>query len=309
MATNLDKVTQLLENGHYKLAISILEDWTRTQPPDVNVYFKLGLARSETEQYPEAVIALKRAVELAPRFSEAWVAIGVAYIKMGRHADAKAALEEALRIKPSDGLALQNLSVALLYLGEREKAADTARLAMASQPPNERALWGVAEAVRAWSEDPLAESQREWLQSEATDAYKLFIKRYPNSPMVERAEQELTRMASARLRANSVHGFRPDVFEYIVEALKLFDRLGEQARNQVVMEAAQIGAGGVDINNPSDRYKLESLKGKIPDGRDFSALNIVSIMYTGMKQIAPHVDSGVDFSLEYDAAMKHLGRA
>lgn len=309
MTTNLDKVTQLLENGQFKLAITILEDWTRTQTPDANVYFKLGLARSETDQYPEAVIALKRSVELAPRFHDAWVAIGVAYIKMGRHVDAKAALEEALRIKPSDGLALQNLAVALLYLGEREKAAETARLAMASQPPNERALWGVAEAVRVWSEDPLAESKREWLQSEASDAYKLFIKRYPNSPMVERAEQELTRMASSRLRANSIHGFRPDVFAYIVEALKLFDRVGDETRNRVVMEVANIGSRGVDINDPEVRYALESLKGKIPDRRDFSALNLVAILYAGMKQIAPAVDSGADFKLEYEAALKHLGRA
>lgn len=303
----LDDVLPLLHAGNFSAAIPMLEKLTRVQPPDAEVFYNLGLALSETQQFPEAVIALKRSAELDPRNHQVWIAIGVAYARLDRHADAKAALQEALFHKPSDGLALKNLAAELMELGEFEDAADTARLAMATLPPNPQALWAVAEAVRLWGQDPRAASKRESLLSEATDAYKLFLKRYPDSPMRERAEVALTRMAAAQLRENAINGFRPDVFEYIVDALKLFDIIGPEARNRVILEAAQIGAGGVNINDPSVRYKLTTLDGVVREGRDFSALNVVSIMYAGMQLVNPNIDSGADFSVEYQAARKHLG--
>jgi tetratricopeptide (TPR) repeat protein len=299
----LHAILPLLHARQFSVAIPQLEALTRKTPHDPEVFFNLGLAYSESQQYPEAVIALKRAAELEPRRHQVWVAMAVAYMYLKRQADAKAALEEALRIKPGDPLALQNLAGVLGEMGDLEAAAEAARVACAANPPNPRSLWVLAENVRKWAVDPRATTKREWLLSEASDAYKLLLSRYPDAPMVEDAEKALTLIAEMTLRANAVGGFRPDVFEYIVHALKMFDAMGPDRRNHVVLEIAKVGAEGFDINNPGRRHAIKGLPG------DYTGLQLVAFMYTGMQAVDPSIHAGADFSREYQAALAMLGRA
>jgi tetratricopeptide (TPR) repeat protein len=299
---SLNYILPLLQSRQFPIAITLLEELTRKTPHDADVHFNLGLAYSETQQYPEAVIALKRAAELEPLRHQAWVAIGVAYMYLHRPADARGALEQALRIKPGDPLALQNLAGVLGELGDLEAAAEAARVACAANRPNPTSLWVLAENVRKWAVDQRAVAKRDWLLSEASDAYKHLLKRYPDSPMAEDAEKALTLIAEITLRANAVGGFRPDVFEYIVHALKMFDEMGPHRRNHVVLEIAKVGADGLDINNPERRHAIKGLPG------DYTCLQLVAFLFTGMQQIQPSVAVGVDFSGEHEAAIKFLGR-
>lgn len=300
----LDDILKLLRSGAFSRAIPMLQMLSREQPLRAPVFFNLGLALSETQQFPEALIALKRCLDLDPGFQPAWVAVGVAYARRKQYAEAKTALTEALKLKPDDGLTLMNLSGILGHLGELEAAAETARRAVKAMPGDERALWNLALALQDWAFDPRAGDQAGSLRSEAADAYKLFLERHPDSPMAEGAEKALTLIAEATLRSRGVgpDRFRPDVFEYIMRALKMFDQMGPDKRNHVVLEIAKVGAEGLDINSPVRRHAIKGLPG------DYTALQLVSFLYVGMQQVDPSVDTGADFSREYRAALEFLGR-
>ena len=58
-----------------------------------------------------------------------------------------------------------------------------------------------------------------------------------------------------------------------------------------------MGQSGLNINDPEQKYTLKTLPGK------FSGMQLVAIMYAGMKALDPDVDAGVDLSAEYEAAL------
>jgi hypothetical protein len=116
--------------------------------------------------------------------------------------------------------------------------------------------------------------------------------------MVEQAEKARTAFAHRRLKSNAVGGFRPDVMMYIAGALQTFKQLGAQKRQLIALEIAMLGRGGLDINDPADKYTLEALPGM------FSGLHLLAIMYTAFRQIDPTMDTGADFSAEYQAALE-----
>ena len=63
-----------------------------------------------------------------------------------------------------------------------------------------------------------------------------------------------------------------------------------------------LGRNGLDINDAAQKYTLKSLPGK------FSGLHLVSIMYAGMKILAPNEEAGIDLSREYSEARKLFDR-
>ena len=128
--------------------------------------------------------------------------------------------------------------------------------------------------------------------------YLRFIEEHPTSPMVEQAEKARTAFAQKRLKSRSVGGFRPDVMMYIAGALQIFKKGGAQQRQKIALEIAMLGRTGLDINDSADRYTLKALPGK------FSGLHLLAIMYTAFRQIDPTMDTGADFSAEYQAAIQ-----
>ena len=66
----------------------------------------------------------------------------------------------------------------------------------------------------------------------------------------------------------------------------------------IALEIAVLGRAGLDINDSTDKYTLKSLPGK------FSGLHLLAIMYTAFRQIDPTMDTGADFAVEYQAALK-----
>jgi hypothetical protein len=56
----------------------------------------------------------------------------------------------------------------------------------------------------------------------------------------------------------------------------------------------------LDINESSKKYSLRSLPGS------FSALQLVSLMYTGLQLIGPSLDAGIDLSRGFSMAKELL---
>ena len=75
-------------------------------------------------------------------------------------------------------------------------------------------------------------------------------------------------------------------------------RRGSRSNDDRALEIAMLGRSGLDINDPEDKYTLKALPGK------FSGLHLLAIMYTAFRQIDPTMDTGADFSADYQAALQ-----
>jgi len=162
------------------------------------------------------------------------------------------------------------------------------RRALQLMPDDPQAIFGLATALEQVGTREADE--------EADRVYLRFIKEHPNSPMTEQAEKARTAFAHRRLKASSMGGLRPDVMMYISSALQTFKLLGPQQRQAIALEIAVLGRDGLDINDPAEKYTLKALPGK------FSGMHLVAIMYTAFRQIDPTMDTGADFSAEFNAA-------
>ena len=85
---------------------------------------------------------------------------------------------------------------------------------------------------------------------------------------------------------------------YCLGAMRRFRDIGPTKAKTVTFEIAMLGRNGLAINDSTQKYTLRSLPGK------FSGLHLVSIMYVGMKAVAPDQDAGIDLSREYAAALE-----
>jgi hypothetical protein len=82
----------------------------------------------------------------------------------------------------------------------------------------------------------------------------------------------------------------------MMNALDAFEGMAPQEVQQVGFEAAMLGRRGLDLNKTEPTYSLRSFPG------EFSALNVVAIMYAAFQQFAPETDVGIDLAREYEAA-------
>lgn len=289
-ATALDFVLPMLHAGKVAEAVPYLESLTKSAPANAAVLYNLGIAYSELGQFDEAIIRLKRAVQLDPDYAHAWVGIGNAYYRMHKPEQALQAFEKAVELNPDDGYTHRNLGGILIASKRNDEALVHLRKALKLMPDDPQGIFGLAVALEEVGTDAADE--------EADALFLRLIQEHPTSPMVEQAEKARTAFGNKRMKSNSVGGFRPDVMMYIAGALKTFKKLGPKRRHEIALEIAILGRSGLDINDPTDKYKLKSLPGK------FNGLHLLAIMYTAFRQIDPKMDTGADFSAEYQAAME-----
>ena len=89
---------------------------------------------------------------------------------------------------------------------------------------------------------------------------------------------------------------------YLLGALQRFEDMDESDILQVTAEIALLGRFGLDYASPDTQYKLRSL----PD-EQFSGLQLMCLMYAGMKRTHPEADTGMPFDEAYAAALSMYG--
>jgi tetratricopeptide (TPR) repeat protein len=284
-----DFVLTMLQSGQIREAIPFLEAMTKERPDNVKLLYNLGVAYSEVGEFDEAIIRLKRAVKLAPSHTHAWTAIGVAYQRMGESDKAVDPARKAVETDPTDGYAQRNLGALLMGLNQYGAALGHFRIAHKALPQDPQTLYGLAFT--------LENTEGATNEEEADELYQIIIQIAPGSKTAELAKTARTRIGHKNMRSNVDGGLRPDVVMYILGALKTFKEIGPRKTHELTLEIAIKGQNGLDINNPDQKYTLKSLPG------NFSGMHLLSIMYAGFKAIDPTMDSGVDLSAEYAAAL------
>jgi tetratricopeptide (TPR) repeat protein len=73
----------------------------RTSPQSAKSHYNLGWVRAEAARFEEALAAYSRAVEIYPKYWDAWSGKGRCEMELGRLEEAAASYAQAIRINPS----------------------------------------------------------------------------------------------------------------------------------------------------------------------------------------------------------------
>jgi len=132
---------------------------------------------------------------------------------------------------------------------------------------------------------------------EADEAFLQVLTLDPTGQLGQRAEKGRSQIAEKTFRARGGEA-RPDAFSYCLGALPRFEGMPKPEIQKISFEIAMLGTRGLDVNDPAQKYTLNSIPGK------FSGLHLLCIEYVGFQLIAPSMDLGFDLSAEYAEAMK-----
>jgi tetratricopeptide (TPR) repeat protein len=275
----------LLRHGYIEDALPGLEAmYGMVSDPDI--CFNYGVALSELGRVEESLTPLNKCLNLDPGYDNAAIAIGVSLAKLERHDEAEVVLKAAAKVQPDNALVKQNLAATLARAGKFAEALPYFRQAASLTPNNPVALMGLANCLSSMDEH----------KKESLKVYKDLAKRFPDSQFAETVKQILNRAGQADLRKVVDGGYRPDAVEYMIGAMKRFADLPHEQVGRAVMEIAQLGEAGLEINNPLKRYSLTNLDG------DFSGLQLLCYMHVGMSLFDPGMDCGSGLQREYEIA-------
>jgi TonB family protein len=101
-------------------------------PPKAIEANNRGDAHFDAGRYDDAIAAYQQAINLYPRYAEAYLNLGDALKELKRYDEAVNAYQEAIKLNPNNGDAYNGLSDTYEALGRRSEAADAQRRASAS---------------------------------------------------------------------------------------------------------------------------------------------------------------------------------
>lgn len=108
-----------LELGMHAQALVSLQRRGKLAHADGHACYLMGESLRELSRFSEAIIPLRRSVELNPEPTEGWLALGWCYKRTGQLALAIWSLEQALRHAPKDALLHYNLACYYSLAGRR----------------------------------------------------------------------------------------------------------------------------------------------------------------------------------------------
>jgi tetratricopeptide (TPR) repeat protein len=281
-----EHAVDLLRQGDYASAEPLLRALLFRDPASLETLYNLGMMLSDQRRLDEAMVLLRRLVELEPQHANGWTALGVAYARASDTAQALPALKKAVAIDPANGFALRNLGGLLLQQSPAE-AEPVLKTAADLLPQDQAAQYGYAQCLLQL--DRMAEADAVLVRT---------IQLNSLSEIAELARTARTSIAHRNLRSAGVGGLRPDAVFYCLDGLQRFRAAGDAQTRAIVFEIAMLGRSGLDINDPAKKYSLRSVPGQ------FSGLHLVSLMYTGIQLLTPGADAGIDLSRELAEAKK-----
>lgn len=282
----IQPVIQMLERGEYQEAILVLELLLSDQPDDPVLLYNLGMAYSDVGTLDRAVVLLRRLMTVEPDNVNGRIALGVALTRQRKYEDALPELERAVTDELGNAWAHRNLGACLLHLKRPAEAAAHLRAATELNPTDERAWYGLGQALEATGDGAGADA-----------AYKQVLEISELGDVAEQARRARSKMAGESFRSALPGLPRVDAVMYCLGALEKFADMTPDEVQKVGFEIGILGMSGLDTNDSTPKYRLRSLPG------EFSGLHLVSLMYVAFQQIAPGQNVGFDLAREYEMAL------
>lgn len=118
------KGTEQMLGKNFKDAIVSLKRALELNPDFAEAYYNLGISYEELGKYEDSVEALQQAIKRTPDNANAHYALGYAYYQLKRYQDSIGAFERSIALKPSNAFARSKLGYAYLAVGNRDKAQE-----------------------------------------------------------------------------------------------------------------------------------------------------------------------------------------
>ena len=140
---------ELVSQGRYNEAITILQDVVRRDPTQDAAYHNLGFAYLRTGRPADAITAFQAAIRLDPRYAPSHYGLGLAFWEQGNDTQAITAFQAAIRLQPSHVAAHHDLGLAYHRAGHDREALATLKhyLTIARAQPEQHAWFSQAEML------------------------------------------------------------------------------------------------------------------------------------------------------------------
>lgn len=120
----ITKVLLLVSLGNrYENALKAIEKALEIDPKYAEAWNSKGIVLYKIGKYEDALKAYDKALEINPKYAEAWNSKGIVFGELGRYADAKKAYEKALELNPKYVIAHCNLGELFFDLGNLQGAS------------------------------------------------------------------------------------------------------------------------------------------------------------------------------------------
>jgi len=162
MALNLAAL-KAEQEGRFDDALMVLRRAVEIAPEDLGARNAMGLVLTRLERYPQALAAFDGVVELAPEFAGAHCARGATLEAMGKLKDAEAAYNHALELEPENLGATQGLANLLSRRGAHAEARPLAEAVLEAEPNFPDAVMVLAAADAAEGHGERAKQRLELL--------------------------------------------------------------------------------------------------------------------------------------------------
>ena len=279
-----EQALKFIQAGRLDEARIYFEELLKQDPENENILYNLGMLYTELGSPNSAVPLLKKCIEILPGNANAHVALGFAYMSLGDLNNAKECTLEALKIAPDNPFALKNLGGISGKERDYQSAFYYLKKSHEINPQDPQTVYGLAFAYKSLNDLENAKKYfKDLLDMPAPETLK------------ELAREGLGEIAFKTLKSS---GPRMDVVFYMISALKMLKDKPQEKVQDISFEIALLGREGLEINDPTKKFSLSTLPG------EFTALQLVSIMYVGFQQIDPSLDLGMDFTDEYNLALK-----
>jgi Flp pilus assembly protein TadD len=284
-------IVQKLQQGKQAEGIQLLELLLSSRPDDPGVLYNLGVALSDAGRLERAEQCLRLAVELKASDTNIRVALGVALGRMDKDDEAVKVFQTAIAQDAKNPWAHRNLAGMLMKAAKPDEAISHYQTTTQIQPNDQIAWLGLADACRLTGRT-----------KEAEDAYRSAVKINPHSDLAEKARAGSNLMAQSGFDNLKKSLPRQDAVQYCLDALQTISTMSTTDVLKLALDLAMAGRNGLEVNNPSSRYRVKGLQG------EFSGLALVCFLYVVMQQIAPEANVGMDLSEEYRMARKLFDR-
>jgi Flp pilus assembly protein TadD len=288
--TPTERGINYLKEGNYKKGIATLRLALQRDPSDADALINLAMALSDKGELDESVALLHRLLKDHPKLAHGWVALGVAHARQGDDSAAIDALRVAVTLNPQDGYSHKNLGAILSRSGLRTESIK--HLYRATELlPSDPSTWLNLGMIL----------EQEGNLNNADEAYLKVLSLDPTGQLGQRAQKSRTQIAEKTFRDRGGE-LRPDAFSYCLGALQRYEGMPKPEIQKISFEIAMLGTRGLNVNDPSQQYTLNSIAGK------FSGLHLLCIEYVGFQLLDPSIDIGFDLSAEYAAACEAHGK-
>jgi len=289
---DMDTAIDLLSKGKLQEGVALCNLILSHDPRHVPALYNSGMALSDLGKLDYALERLNKAFTQDPTANIA-IAIGVAYSRNSEMAKACIWLKRAIELDPDNPYARRNLGGVLLQMGNNAEALSILESLATENPHDQGALFALAQALMANGNDTKADT-----------VFIATINLAPHTPIADAAKELRSRIAHKGFRENSGAGaVRMDAVFYFVDAIKTYSLMSKEKQMAIFQEVAIVGMRGLDVNDPTQKYTLRSLPGKM-----LSGLHMTCYMWEGGRIFMPGTNMGFDLAREYEAAMTLAGR-